>query len=664
MQRGDLVGAEAGLGQHLVGVRADGRRRAHRRRACCGRSAAPGRAAPRRRRRRRPARACACGWRGASSMLSTGAKQASLPSSSAHQSSRVLPRRMRVISARISGHGLRSYWPLMKRASRPMRSRHLGKELRLQRADRHVLAVGRLVGVVEGRAAVEQVVAALVAPAAAGRHAVEDRRQRGGAVDHRRIHHLAAAGAACARAARPAGPSPGTARRRRSRPPGSAAAPACRRPGRWHAARRSARCSSGRARRPAPAGRSGRSRSCGRRPGRGLRAWQSAGPRPRRSATPGRKPSISTSAPVDQPQHRVAPGRRLQVQRHRAPVAAVDVVALVHRHAQAAGFGAVDAHHVGAHVGQQHRAERAGADAGQFDDAQSFQRSHLVWCLQLMQGLSLPDARCTALSPARRASHRCPVIGAMHYSGVAALPAPSTPDDTHPGPAARPAQRRTCLGAGGARLRARADIRIPNLRRQDNMVQMSRDAWAEVADVPAGTPLAAGRLFDGRLRGAADAGRCAAARGGAGAGRHLVPARGRPRTRRRARPPSRRCSATSDAETLAILRRGVHADNLRTCMLMRTAAHHARRRRRRGVRQLRAIIGRADHRALLARLDDADAGAVRPHRPGHAAGAVAEAAALIPGATAARSSKAPATGRRWSSPTSVAAAHWAAGSTG
>jgi pimeloyl-ACP methyl ester carboxylesterase len=38
-------------------------------------------------------------------------------------------------------------------------------------------------------------------------------------------------------------------------------------------------------------------------------------------------------------------------------------------------------------------------------------------------------------------------------------------------------------------LRARADIRIPNLRRQDCIAQMSRDAWAEVADVPADTPL-------------------------------------------------------------------------------------------------------------------------------------------------------------------------------
>lgn len=40
-----------------------------------------------------------------------------------------------------------------------------------------------------------------------------------------------------------------------------------------------------------------------------------------------------------------------------------------------------------------------------------------------------------------------------------------------------------------SRLRARADIVIPNLRRQDSMAQMSHDAWAELADLPSDTPL-------------------------------------------------------------------------------------------------------------------------------------------------------------------------------
>ncbi len=39
-----------------------------------------------------------------------------------------------------------------------------------------------------------------------------------------------------------------------------------------------------------------------------------------------------------------------------------------------------------------------------------------------------------------------------------------------------------------ARLLARADIVIPNLRCQDSMAQMSRDAWAELADVRADVP--------------------------------------------------------------------------------------------------------------------------------------------------------------------------------
>lgn len=41
-----------------------------------------------------------------------------------------------------------------------------------------------------------------------------------------------------------------------------------------------------------------------------------------------------------------------------------------------------------------------------------------------------------------------------------------------------------------SRLRSRADIRIPNLRTQDSMVQMARDAWAAMAEVPASTPVA------------------------------------------------------------------------------------------------------------------------------------------------------------------------------
>ena len=68
-----------------------------------------------------------------------------------------------------------------------------GLELRLQRADRDVAAVGAGVGVVERRATVDQVLAAAIGPLAGRTHAVEQRRQQRGALGHGRIHHLSQA---------------------------------------------------------------------------------------------------------------------------------------------------------------------------------------------------------------------------------------------------------------------------------------------------------------------------------------------------------------------------------------------------------------------------------------------------------------------------------------
>jgi len=59
-----------------------------------------------------------------------------------------------------------------------------------------------------------------------------------------------------------------------------------------------------------------------------------------------------------------------------------------------------------------------------------------------------------------------------------------------------------------------------------------------------------------------------------------------------------------DAETLAILRRGVHADNLSNVTLMLTGQRIMREvGADAAVRQIQAIIGRADHREMLAQLD-------------------------------------------------------------
>jgi pimeloyl-ACP methyl ester carboxylesterase len=154
-----------------------------------------------------------------------------------------------------------------------------------------------------------------------------------------------------------------------------------------------------------------------------------------------------------------------------------------------------------------------------------------------------------------------------------------------------------------ARLRHRADIRIPNLRRQENMAQMSRDAWAEVAAVPVDTPLVlAGFSMGGyvALQMLADAPRRVAALA-------LVDTSCRPEPAENI--PVREATMAGlqrefGAETLAILRRGVHADNLSNVMLMLTGQRMMRDvGADAAVRQIRAIIGRADHRAMLAQLD-------------------------------------------------------------
>ena len=67
-------------------------------------------------------------------------------------------------------------------------------ELRLDRPDRHELAVAALVGVVERGAAVEEVDPALVLPHPGAVHRIEHRHERGRAVDHGRVDDLSATG--------------------------------------------------------------------------------------------------------------------------------------------------------------------------------------------------------------------------------------------------------------------------------------------------------------------------------------------------------------------------------------------------------------------------------------------------------------------------------------
>ncbi len=154
---------DAPVGECLPGVLARAGRRSYRGRSGYARTAAPARAAGHRRARRTCRGPPGAGVSPPSG--STGATQASVPSNTAVHSAWVRVANVSASTLRSSGQragSLRS-GSARCRAAGPARRRR-----RLQRADRHVLAVRRLVHVVERRPGVEQVPAALVAPPAAG----------------------------------------------------------------------------------------------------------------------------------------------------------------------------------------------------------------------------------------------------------------------------------------------------------------------------------------------------------------------------------------------------------------------------------------------------------------------------------------------------------------
>ena len=84
--------------------------------------------------------------------------------------------------------------------------------------------------------------------------------------------------------------------------------------------------------------------------------------------TPGRKPSIRTSARSTRSSTTSTPRGVLQVDRTDGRPRREDVL-VRRRQLQGVAAGPVDADDVGAEVGQQHRGERAGADADELDDA-------------------------------------------------------------------------------------------------------------------------------------------------------------------------------------------------------------------------------------------------------------------------------------------------------
>ena len=77
----------------------------------------------------------------------------------------------------------------------------------------------------------------------------------------------------------------------------------------------------------------------------------------------------------DQAQHHVRGAGLLEIDRDRPLAAPRDVVLRLGVERQRAAL-AIDQHDVGAEVGEQHAAERRGADAGELDDAHTRERTH------------------------------------------------------------------------------------------------------------------------------------------------------------------------------------------------------------------------------------------------------------------------------------------------
>ena len=151
---------------------------------------------------------------------------------------------------------------------------------------------------------------------------------------------------------------------------------------------------------------------------RGLTAWSASQPRPQRSRTPGRKFSSTTSHVGHEPADDVLALRQVEVERHELLVPVVDgepVRAAVLGRAEApevvAPAGHLGLDHLGAELGHQRAAERAGDDLGELEHADSVERTGgaLSWCA---------ESTCSAAGSA----HRLPGAGYRAGGSPQALP--------------------------------------------------------------------------------------------------------------------------------------------------------------------------------------------------------------------------------------------------
>ncbi len=139
-------------------------------------------------------RAARCGWCGASARGTTGATQASVPSKTSAHSACVFSRNRALSAARMAA-GVGRVVAVGQLDADALDQRR--PELRLERADADVLAVGGLVEVVPGRAAVEQASRAASAVEAHRREARRDGVEVRRAVDDRGVDDLSLPAGAC-----------------------------------------------------------------------------------------------------------------------------------------------------------------------------------------------------------------------------------------------------------------------------------------------------------------------------------------------------------------------------------------------------------------------------------------------------------------------------------
>ena len=109
-----------------------------------------------------------------------------------------------------------------------------------------------------------------------------------------------------------------------------------------------------------------------------MRAQQASGPRPSRSATPGRNPSMSPSACSTRRQHELDRLWMLQVDPHRGPAPVEEIPVRCRsprRPARVPGRRPLQANDLRTGVGQHHGGVRGRPDPGQFDDLDPVERS-------------------------------------------------------------------------------------------------------------------------------------------------------------------------------------------------------------------------------------------------------------------------------------------------